>query len=200
MKFSLLGIIFILYGLIKLLIVLSLTWFIPPDIEKKLSMIEGIDLIVSGDHTLAGRMIEYILLAFGIFTILHGAALMEIFSAKTSHYIESKDVQYAVYSALGLFSIVFYTLVLYTKLPIDKDPASYDNYKLYGYIGGLSFLLVPVIWEFLEYIFPILDNLNVANQMMWMTVLMLFGIGGISTIYYALKKSPSSPSSPEKTL
>jgi predicted permease len=87
--------------------------------------------------------------------------------------------------------------VLYTKLPIDKNPAYYDNYKLYGYIGGLSFLLVPVIWEAFEYIFPILDNLSVANQMMWMTVLMLFGIGGIATIYYALKKSHSSP---EKTL
>jgi len=171
---------------------MSITWFIPPDLEHQLSMIEGVNLFFSGDDTLAGHMIDYILLAFGLFTILHGSALMEVFPMKTNNYIESKNFQYLIYTLLGIFSIIFYTLVLYTKLPISKDPRQYNNYKLYGYLGGISFLLVPLIWEFLEYIFPILNTLSVSKQMMWMTTLTLVGLGGIAGLYFGIKKSPST--------
>lgn len=188
MQFNTFGAVFILYGLIKVLIVLSLTWFIPHDIEKNLSTIEGLNFIVSGDTTLAGRMIDYILLAFGVFSIVHGLALCGAYSHSFERYIESKNLQYSVYMALGVFSILFYSLVLYTPLPISKDPKETDHYKLYGFIGGLSFLAVPPLWETSEYLFPILNRMSTENKMMYMTVFMFVFIGFLGGVYYSIKK------------
>uniref|UniRef100_A0A6C0BLM2 Uncharacterized protein n=1 Tax=viral metagenome TaxID=1070528 RepID=A0A6C0BLM2_9ZZZZ len=194
MQFNTFGALFILYGLIKVLIVLSLTWFIPHDLEKKLSTIEGLNLIVSGDTTLAGRMVEYILLAFGVFSIVHGLALCGAYSHSFERYIESKNLQYSVYTALGVFSILFYSLVLYTPLPISKDPKGTDHYKLYGFAGGLSFLAVPPLWEAFEYLFPILNRMSTEKKMMYMTLGMFTFIGLLGGVYYTIKnlKRPNS--------
>ena len=174
-----------LYGILKILLVMSITWFIPPDLEKQLSTIEGLDLFISGDTTVAGRMIDYILMAFGLFTTVHGMVLSDILKAP---YIESKEFQYSVYTALGLFSIAFYSLTIYTNLPINKDPKEYENYKIYGFLGGLSFLMVPVLWELSEYMLPMLNKLSVEKQMMYMTLIMFIGLGALAGIYYSVNK------------
>lgn len=188
MKFTLLSTIFILFGIFKLAIAISIAWFIPDDVEKKLSKIPIINIIISGDKSLAGKMIEYIILAFALFTMVHGLAIMDIFPSSISNIIQSKLLHYSVYALLALFSIVFYSLVLYTDYPISKNPSYYGNYRVYGFLSGLSFLLIPLLWELSEFIFPILEKLSTNKKLMYMTLFALVGLGGITGFYFAYEK------------
>jgi hypothetical protein len=188
MKFSLLGAIFIAFGILKLLLVIAVTWLIPPAIEKQVSTIPVVNTIISGDTSLAGRMIDYIVLAFALFTLVHGLAIMDVFPNSIINNIESKSVQYTVYTTLGLLCLIFYSLVLYTNLEIDKDPAHYGNYKLYGFLSGFSFLLAPVFLEGAEFLFPLLDKLSTEKKLIFMTIFTVLGLGGLTGFFYAQEK------------
>ena len=59
---------------------------------------------------------------------------------------------------------VFYSLVLFTSLPIPKKKDSYNEYKLYGIGGGLSFLIMPVLWELTSYILPAFHRLSMEEK------------------------------------
>ncbi|NBX51694.1 hypothetical protein EBT25_17605, partial [bacterium] len=170
MHYNPVGFLFLAYGVIKIILVTSL-FIIPPNIEHQLATIDIINLFVTGDDTLAGKMYEYVLLVFAIFSIVHGLALLGVFNEGFHNIIESKEFQYPFYTILGLWLIVFYFLVLYTKLPISKDRNKMYNYKLYGYMGGLSFLLVPVAWRIIEYFNPYLTHLREDTQLMYMTIM-----------------------------
>ena len=206
MRYSTLGVVFLLYGVIKVIMVTSIM-LIPPELKKKLSKIEGFDLFVSGDDTTAGRMYEYVLLAFAIFSIIHGLALLDTFPEKFHKMIESKLFQYPFYTALGLWLMIFYGLVLYTNVPIEKREQNRRNYKIYCYLGGLSFLLVPPIWEAIEYFYPSVNSMPEEKQLMYMTLLMLGAIFGIFLVYivtkrlyrmYNLRKQPNKSTNDKK--
>lgn len=187
MNYNPIGIVFLIYGIVKIVLVTSL-FLIPPEIENKLSAIEGIDLFVSGDPTLAGEMYEYVLLVFAVFSIIHGLALLGFFSERVHNIIESKNTQYPMYIALGLWLIIFYGLVLYTNLPIEKDPKYMHNYKIYCYLGGLSFLLVPPLWSVVERVFPSLAYMKEDTQLMYMTLIMLAAIFVVFLAYIVTKR------------
>jgi len=187
MHFNMLGFVFLMYGIIKIILVTSIM-FIPPELKKKLSTIEGFDMFVSGDDTTAGKMYEYVLLSFAIFSIIHGLALMDVFSQRFHNIIESKLFQYPFYIALGLWLMIFYMLVLYTDLPIEKKEQNRRNYKIYCYLGGLSFLLVPPIWELIEYFNPGVQKMPQDKQLMYMTLLMLAAIFVIFLVYIVSKR------------
>lgn len=177
---------FLAYGILKILLVTSL-FIIPQDIEHQLATIDVINIFVTGDDTLAGKMYEYVLLVFAIFSIVHGLALLGVFNENFHNIIESEEFQFPFYIILGLWLLVFYFFVLYTKLPISKDPNKMYNYKLYGYMGGLSFLLVPVTWKIIEYFNPYLTHLHKDTQLMYMTIMMLGALLGIFILYVAIK-------------
>lgn len=187
MHYNPVGILFLAYGIIKIIMVTSL-FVIPPNIEKQLETIDIVNLFVSGDNTLAGEMYEYVLLVFAIFSIVHGLALMGVFSEKFHSRLESKEFQYPFYIILGLWLMVFYFLVIYTNVPISKDPSKMYNYRLYGYLGGLSFLLVPVIWQIIERFNPYLSQMREDTQLMYMTIMMLGALLGIFILYIVIKK------------
>lgn len=187
MRYSTLGVVFLLYGIIKVIMVTSLM-FVPPELKKKLSKIEGFDMFVSGDDTTAGKMYEYVLLAFAIFSIIHGLALLDTFPEAFHKMIESKLFQYPFYIALGLWLMIFYGLVLYTNVPIEKREQNRRNYKIYCYLGGLSFLLVPPIWEAIEYFYPSVNRMPEEKQLMYMTLLMLGAIFIIFLVYIVTKR------------
>ena len=188
MKFSLLSGIFILFGIFKLATVVAITWFIPHDIEEKLSKIPIVNTIISGDKSLAGKMIDYIILAFALFTLVHGLAIMDVLPTSITNVFESKLLHYSVYTLLAIFSIVFYSLVLYTEYPISKNPSYYGNYKVYGFLSGFSFLLIPLLWELSEFIFPMLDKLSTNKKLIYMTLFALLGLGGLTGFYFAYEK------------
>jgi ACR3 family arsenite efflux pump ArsB len=135
------------------------------------------------DDTLAGHMYEYILLVFAVFSIIHGLALLGVFRESFHDVIERKSFQYPFYIALGLWMMIFYIIVLYTNIPIEKDMKYERNYKIYCYLGGLSFLLVPFIWEIIEYFNPKLYTMPQDTQLMYMTLLMLVAIFIIFLVY-----------------
>jgi|APGre2960657423_1045063.scaffolds.fasta_scaffold18846_1 hypothetical protein len=182
MYYNLIGIVFLIYGFAKIAMVTSLI-FIPPEIKKRLALIEGFDFFVSLDDTLAGHMYEYILLVFAVFSIIHGLALLGVFRESFHDVIERKSFQYPFYIALGLWMMIFYISVIYTNIPIEKDMQYVRNYKIYCYLGGLSFLLVPFIWEAIEYFNPKLYRMRQDTQLMYMTLLMLVAIFIIFLVY-----------------
>jgi hypothetical protein len=187
MNYNLVGVIFLLYGIIKILMVTSL-FFIPPEIKKRMATIEGLDMFVSGDETVSGKMYEYVLLTFAIFSVIHGLALLGVFPEGVHNLIERKAFQYPFYIALGLWLMIFYAIVLYTNLPIEKDMKNARNYKIYCYFGGLSFLLVPVVWELIEKFNPKLNQMPQDKQLMYMTLLMLAAIFVIFLVYIVTKR------------
>jgi len=165
--------------------------FIPMSLQKQLSKVKFVNTFISGDDTVAGSMYEYVLLAYGIFTIVHGLALMHVFKDTWNKSIESKSTQYSVYLVLGVVSLVFYALVLHTNLPISKDRDKYHNYIIYGYLGGLSFIVVPIFWEVLEMTMPSIRRLSVENKLALMTgtslVLLLVAIVVSTNVGYDKK-------------
>jgi hypothetical protein len=55
---------------------------------------------------------------------------------------------------------IFYALVLYTNLPISKNPDDYNHYKLLGLGGGVAFLMMPIIGEISNAIIPAYQSLS----------------------------------------
>ena len=182
MNYNPIGLIFLAYGVIKIILVAFL-FLIPPSLQKRLAAIEGFDLFITGDPTLAGKMYEYVLLVFAVFSVIHGLALLGAFSKPLHDLLEKKSFQYPFYTVLGLWLIIFYVMVIYTDLPIPKDPNKMRNYKIYCYFGGLSFLLVPVIWEAIERSYPSIDRMAQDKQLMYMTLLMLAALFVIFIVY-----------------
>jgi len=121
-----LAILYILYGVVKIVIGFIVMYMTPEEISKipVLSMLSK----EAADKTLAGRMYEYVLMAFGVFTIIHGLLIFGLFPKWFVFGFEQKTVQYGVFFGLGAIMTIFYCLVLYTSLPIDKKTKDNDHY------------------------------------------------------------------------
>ena len=171
------GMFLFLYGLLKLFVAICLLFVIPKETQKDMSHIPLVNMFVTGDHSLAGKGLEIILGSFGLFSMMHGLALMGFFHGRVVSYFESKLFQYVVYSVFGVALIVFYSLVLYTNVPISKDENNRRLYWTYGYIGGASFLVVPVLWEIAIRTFPYLARLSLRGQLAVITS--MFILSGI---------------------
>lgn len=168
-----LGVLFLVYGILKVLLVVAVMFLISEDTQKKLATIPGVNLLVTGDHTLAGKGGEIVLAAFGVFSIVHGLALMGMLPGGVAALIETKWFQYMSYTVFGIVLVVFYSLVLYTNLPIPKQEENRKLYWTYGYIGGASFLLIPVIWEASIRFIPYLSGMSRRKQLAMITALFL---------------------------
>ena len=155
---------YLFYGITKILIGLSLMTF-PAEILRKTPILNRF-VIIAADTSLAGHYYEYILMIFGLYTIIMGISLFHIFPYFIREKIENKKFEYSVFILLGLSLIIFYILVLYTDLPISKSKNEYDrfHYKILGIGGGISFLIIPIIWELIGYFFPIFNSYNLETR------------------------------------
>jgi uncharacterized membrane protein len=180
------GILYLLYGVVKITVGLAI-FLLSINTISKMPILK-LFAKAAADKTFAGRMYEYVLLAFGVFSLLNGLSLLELLSPKVSKYFENKYTEYTVFIILGVILTVFYSLVLYTDLPIQKNTADYDHYRLLGLFGGISFLVMPFFNEFLRYVFPIFRNLSYVQQSIWVIgiTILLFII--IEMIYRHYKK------------
>jgi hypothetical protein len=153
----LIGIIYILYAIVKISVGVCL--FTLP-VEKIATIpIAKIFVKEAADKTLAGRFYEYMLFLFGIFSLFEGLSLLELLPQHIINYFESKYIEYIVFILIGTCLVLFYSLVLYTNIPISKNFADYDHYKLLGFYTGISFLIMPILWELLAYFVPVFNNL-----------------------------------------
>lgn len=187
MNFSWVGSILVLYGLLKISLFVFIS-VIPPHVAKQLSKINVINIFVTGDTTFAGHFLEYVLLAYGVFGVVHGLAIMDAFSRRANDVLGSKEVNYGVLIVIGAVMTLFYALVLYTSVPIHKDPAFKSQYLLYGLGGGLSFILLPFMWELMESVLPPLRRMPLHMQLGIMTLASLTVLGVVA-IVYAVKRA-----------
>ncbi len=143
---------YILYGVIKIVGVLLIIFLS----ENEISKIPFLNNYISfaKDKTLAGHFYDYIMMVFCFYTICYGFSILQYFPTNVDNIFENKVFIYLLYLILGLVSIIFYSLVLYTNIPISKDLKNYKHlYKLYMLFGG-SFILIPIIKESIVYFRP----------------------------------------------
>ncbi len=157
------GSLYLIYGVVKVTVGLCLL-ALPERIIKKIPVIDKLGK--QRDTTLAGRMYEYVFLVFGVYTILVGLSLLHIFRPSWRHYFEQRQTEYGLVLLLGSFLVVFYLLVLFTNAPISKNPENRNHYLVLGLGGGLSFMVLPLIWESTMYFNPWFRNLRFEQKSM----------------------------------
>jgi hypothetical protein len=141
-KNFIIGFLLILYGTLKIAIgIISI--FTSNNFKDKIRKINPhISSIISFDETFAAKMIEYILILFGVFSLLHGLDKFHLLSKNIHHKLHKRITIYIINAFIGLVLTIFYTLVVYTNLPIEKNIKEINRYKFIGIITGLSFLMM----------------------------------------------------------
>lgn len=134
-----LAILFIGYGILKITVSL-MTFFLPDDTRKKLANKPIVKDFIQDDKTAAGHAIHYALLFFGIFTFVHGLALLSFMPPVVIRFVESTVVHCVINGVIGLFLFIFYILVLFTNVKISKNERYTSTYKLVGLGGGILFM------------------------------------------------------------
>ena len=184
------ALIYILYGVIKIVIGIAMI-YLPPEKVAKIPILKNFTK-ESADKTVAGRMYEYILMAFGVVTILHGLIIFGLLPMWFEEIFVTKLVQYSLLYGFGLIMTIFYILVLYTDIPISKDKDGKSHYFTLGLIGGILFLISPPLWEFIEYIFPFFNKLSMEQQNMVIVATIIIITIIAEFIYLYVKKTPDT--------
>lgn len=132
----------ITYGLLKITIgIFALV--APQHLRDKLQHNKIAKELISSDITIAAQMIEVALLVFGAYTLVHGLDTLGVVDVP---WIHSHTFVLILYISIGVVLTLFYSLVLYTSIPIPKDKNETNRYTLVGLIGGLSFLIMTPLY------------------------------------------------------
>ena len=177
---TLLGFVYIIYGLIKVILGVAL-FNVPKDVLfKKFPYIKNFTS-PEEDTTIAGQLYEYVLLVFGLFTIFNGMSLLRLLPKLLISFFEYKWTEYTVFAILGLVSVIFYSLVLFTNVNIPKRKDQEAYYKMYGLGGGALFLMTPFILEGVSRASPAFYKLSMEAKSMTVltTILVIMGIAGV---------------------
>lgn len=133
-----LGVGFLIYGLLKILVsVLALSLA-----SKSQAKLTGtpLGLLITNDKTYAGSVFDVALILYALYSILHGLELLGVEIPFISTLFMSMVFKAAVYISLGLFLTIYYSLVLYTDMPISKTQSQFGTYRVYILIGILFLL------------------------------------------------------------
>lgn len=165
MWFTVLGGILLLYGIFKLIIGVS-GLLLSQEQLRKMRRIPIIGPFISTDVSTAGKAIEVSIVCFALYAIFRGIYLLNVYDHQSfRQMMESRMLAYILYGGIGCFMVVFYTIIVYTKLDLDtlyitKDVRYIGTYKLIGLGTGLMFVLFFLgmyIWHTLDDI--LLDRL-----------------------------------------
>ena len=160
------GILVIIYGILKVAMIYVSVALSHED-QNMVSQIPFIGSFVVKDATLAGKMVEYALLVFAVFSIIRGLVKVNLFN---SDIVTSESTMYILYGIVGMLLIIFYSLVVYTDVKIEKDPANIEKYESVNLVHGITF--VAMIPLFLIYN-DVMDNMNSLNNVFSTTNLIL---------------------------
>lgn len=136
------GYLLIAYGCTKISICIIKAW--PEDYRKKWFP------FIKRDTTYAGFAMDVVLFCFGIFAMLRGLSLAKHLHPSHAEIITSIHTIVFMYTLFGLFLLFFYSAVLYTNLPLSKDPEERTTYEMFGLGAGLTFLIsmcVMLAWN-----------------------------------------------------
>ena len=184
------GFIYLTYGIVK--IILGMMLINVP--YEYLLQIPIINLLLPNidDNTLAGSFFEYMLVLFSIYTIFVGLALLDVFPNKFRLFLENKKTEYAVFIIIGALLLIFYSLVLYTNLPISKktDDESMYNYGFYGYFGSFSFIIMVAVFELMYWAEPSFRSLSFERRALIISGLSIIFIIGTAIVikYFKIRK------------
>lgn len=186
MNIYILSFLYILYGVLKIVGALLLIFLS----EEQVSKIPILNNYISfaKDKTLAGHFYEYIMIIFCLYTICYGFSIIQYFPTNVDNLFENKAFIYIMYFILGSISIIFYSLVLYTNLPISKNLKDFKSlYNLYMLFGA-SFLLIPVIKETIVFLHPHIiyhvSKISQTNLLISIGIIIAIIIGILSKLLY----------------
>lgn len=178
------GILELLFGLLKVTVVLCL-FFVPEKYTKNVPILNKI-LVNGDDKTLAGHLYEYVLLIIGIYSIM---SALTIFGLIPEWFIDQQLIEFVVFTGLGALMVIFYSLVLYTNLPISKNVNNYHYYFLLGILGGIMLIAIPIILQFIYYIVPVFHQLHSSVKTIIILVAFIIIILIIEYTYYLYKNN-----------
>ena len=101
------------------------------------------------DPTAAGRVLEFVLVAFGMYTVFHGMCLLHMVPEAVARAGTSPRFVVAVYLLFGVGLLGFFSLILFTDAPISRDPKRTATYEVLGLGGGITFLAIAT-WHLLR--------------------------------------------------
>jgi hypothetical protein len=144
------GILLIVYGVTKLTIG---TVSIATSETSKTNFHVVFRKIMGTDSTFAAKVLEFVLVLFGIYSLLHGLDRFNVFPENFHSRLHARKTTHSVNASIGLILTIFYSLVVYTNLPIQKNNSEMSRYKHIGIITGLSFLImVPLTLIYHAYV------------------------------------------------
>ena len=129
----------LIYGITKITLGF-MALFLPKSIRNKYP---GLKFLLSSDTTSASKIIEVVLIVFGIYSLLNALDMLGYIHLP---WLNTRTFIYSFYSTLGIILIVFYYFVVYTTAPIQKDSSDTYRYKILGLVGGMLFLLMTPIF------------------------------------------------------
>ncbi len=183
---TILGIALVIYGIFKILYGIYDNLLTKAQREKN-KQNKWLKLITPPDHTISSKMVSLSLLFFGIYTLIHGLDILDVFSKDTHEWLESYFLgKLPLFIQFSIYSVVitgFYALVVYTDLPIPKDPENMFFYIVAGLCLGLSFIVsLPIMilyylmmdhgWQMFQ-LYPWLCILNILSCIIY-TGLMVY--------------------------
>jgi cbb3-type cytochrome oxidase subunit 3 len=134
------AIIAILYGVFKIALGL-IAIFLPDSYRRKHPILRE---ILSDDTTVAAKVMEIVLIIFGVYSLL---TALDMLGYIYLPWLTSRQFIYSFYTTLGMVLILFYYLVVYTRVHIQKDNSEMFRYKFIGIAGGIGFLImVPLFF------------------------------------------------------
>jgi hypothetical protein len=137
------GVLLLAYGLFKLFV--GYVSMVSKDPSAWVARFPWLRPFVSSDRTLAGQGLHAAMLLFGVYSILHGVAMLtghEGLHELLHHRIKGIYVNAAVGAAL----LLFYGAVVYTSLPISQDQEHRAKYRREGLGTAVLFLMmVPIM-------------------------------------------------------
>jgi len=187
---AIMAVIYILFGVFKIVLGILIIFLKKEDVKDK-PILKTLETVIE-DDTLAGRMYDYVLMAFGVFTIIHGMILLGLLPLWFEEIFVSKLVQYGAIIIFGIIMTVFYALVLYTDLPIPKNKEKYSHYMSLGFIGGITFLITPPFMELIEHSSPYFNKLALEQQNMIIVAVIIVITVTAELLYLYFKKKPET--------
>ncbi len=154
------GVILILYGIFK--IIFSIYELRPAKTQEE-------------KHTFADNLLIIILLIFGIYSLLHGIAML-FHTSMFGQMVDNVNTFGVIYMIFGIIMIEVYSIIVYTNIPIPKNENKMEKYKLIGIGGGITFilaLLMKLVWY--KYFNKDLGYWNFSlNVLLYWTILLSF--------------------------
>lgn len=168
----------ILFGFIKTFIATSSLVSLP--IRDFFEKIPVANIFINNDRSFAGFYSELGLIAFGLYSFFHGLAILRWLPSILNALLGTQTSLIYFYTVFAIAFIGFYSLVLFSHLPIDKNLEYEANYWL-NIAAGCFFIWVIL----LVFLWTAFKQSNFYGLAFWTVVFLLLTYTIVRIVYYA---------------